>query len=169
VGDRVEIGVRFTEAAAVAEASGLAAEIEPDGQAPEPLAFERAPDDPALLTANFPAQRAGGYTLRITPATGTDAGAATRVSITNFRIEPPRRELDEPALNRALLADLARLTGGRVLDVAELGKLDESIAMREVTRTVEERDELWDAPLFYGIIILGLTAEWISRKIFRMV
>jgi hypothetical protein len=169
VGDRVEIGVRFTEAAAVAEASGLAAEIEPDGQPPEPLHFERAPDDPALLTANFLAERAGGYTLRITPATGVDAGAATRVSTTNFRIEPPRRELDEPSLNRALLADLARLTGGRVLDVAEVRKLDESIAMREVTRTVEQRDELWDAPIFYAIIILGLTTEWISRKIFRMV
>jgi hypothetical protein len=169
VGDRVEIGVRFTEAAAVAEASGLAAELEPDGQPPEPLAFERAPDDPALLTANFSADRAGGYTLRITPATGVDPGAATRVSTTHFRIEPPRRELDEPSLNRALLADLARLTGGRVLDVAEAGKLDASIAMREVTRTVEQRDELWDAPLFPAIIILGLTAEWISRKIFRMV
>jgi hypothetical protein len=169
VGDRVEIGVRFTEAAAVAEASGLAAEIEPDGQPPEPLHFERAPDDPALLTANFPAERAGGYTLRITPATGADAGAATRVSTTNFRIEPPRRELDEPALNRALLADLARLTGGHVLDVAEVRKLDRSIAMREVNRTVEQRDELWDAPIFYAIIILGLTGEWISRKIFRMV
>ena len=90
VGDRVAIGVRFTEAAAVAEASGLAAEIEPDGQPPEPLVFERAPDDPALLTASFPAERAGGYTLRITPATGVDAGAATRVSTTNFRIEPPQ-------------------------------------------------------------------------------
>jgi hypothetical protein len=169
VGDRVEIGVRFTEAAAVAEASGLAAEIEPDGQPPEPLHFERAPDDPALLTSNFPAERAGGYSLRITPATGVDAGASTRVSTTNFRIEPPRRELDEPSLNRALLADLARLTGGRVLDVSEVRKLDESIAMREVTRTIEQRDELWDAPVFYAIIILGLTAEWISRKIFRMV
>jgi hypothetical protein len=169
VGDRVEIGVRFTEAAAVAEASGLAAELEPEGQPPEPLAFERAPDDPALLTATFPAERAGGYTLRITPATGVDAGASTRVSTTNFRIEPPRRELDEPSLNRALLADLARLTGGRVLDLAELRNLDESIPMREVTRIVEQRDELWDSPLLYAIIILGLTAEWISRKIFRMV
>ena len=86
------------------------------------------------------------------------------MSTTRFRIEPPRRELDEPSLNRPLLADLARLTGGRVLDVAEVRKLDESITMREVTRTVEEREELWDAPLLYAIIILGLTAEWISRR-----
>jgi hypothetical protein len=169
VGDQVNVGVRYTEAAAVAEASGLAAELEIEGQPPEPLHFERATDDPALLAANFPAERAGNYTLRITPATGVDAGASTRVSTTTFRVEPPRREVDEPSLNRALLDDLARMTGGRVFDVPRVARLDEAIPMREVTRTTETRDELWDAPLLYAIIVLGLTAEWILRKLFRMV
>jgi hypothetical protein len=41
--------------------------------------------------------------------------------------------------------------------------------MREVTRTLENRDELWDAPLLAATIVLGLTAEWILRKWFRMV
>ena len=169
VGDQVSIGVRFTEAAAVAEASGLAAELEVEGQPPDPLVFERAPDDPAVLTATFPAERAGTYTLRITPATGVDAGATTRVSSTTFRVEPPRREVDEPALNRPLLTDLARLTGGRTFTVPEVNQLDASIPMREVTRTLEHRDELWNAPILSAIIILGLTAEWIFRKICRMV
>ncbi len=102
VGDQVTVGVRYTEAAAVAEASGLAAELEIEGQPPDPLTFERSPEDPALLTATFPAERAGAYTMRITPATGVDAGAATRVSSTTFRVEPPRREVDEPALEPPL-------------------------------------------------------------------
>ena len=169
VGDQVAVGVRYTEAAAVAEASGLAAELEVEGQPPEPLHFERAADDPALLTANFPAERAGGYTLRITPATGVDAGASTRVSTTTFRVEPPRREVDEPSLNRPLLTDLARMTDGRVFDLPGVNRLDESIPMREVTRTLEDRDELWDAPVLYAIIIIGLTSEWVLRKLFRMV
>ena len=38
-----------------------------------------------------------------------------------------------------------------------------------MTRTLETRDELWDAPLIFAAIVLGLTAEWILRKIFRMV
>jgi hypothetical protein len=169
VGDRVDVGVRFTETAAVAEASGIAAELEVEGQPPEPLVFERAADDPAVLNATFSADRAGAYTLRITPATGAEAGAGTRVSTTTFRVEPPQREIDEPALNRGLLSDLARMTGGKVLNVPDLSKLDSLITLREVTRTIEERDELWDAPLLYAIIILGLTAEWVSRKLFRMV
>jgi hypothetical protein len=169
VGDQVTIGVRYTEAAAVAEASGLAAELEVEGQPPDPLVFERAPDDPALLTATFPAERAGAYTLRITPATGVDAGATTRVSSTTFRVEPPRREVDEPSLNRPLLSDLARMTEGRVFNLPEVARLDQAIPIREVTRTIEDRDELWDAPLLSAIIVLGLTAEWILRKVFRLV
>jgi hypothetical protein len=169
VGDQVSVGVRFTEAAAVAEASGLAAELEIEGQPPDPLRFERAQDDPELLSASFAAEKAGTYTLRITPATSADAASAGRVSTTSFRVDPPRREIDEPALNRPLLTDLARLTSGRVFDLADLDRLDDSIPTREVTRTLEERKELWDAPLLAATIVLGLTAEWILRKWFRMV
>jgi hypothetical protein len=169
VGDRVTIDVRYTESAALAEASELAAELEIAGQPPDPLRFERVPEDPALLTASFPAQQAGAYSLRIVSATAAAAGSGARPSITTFRVEPPRREIDEPALNRPLLSELARLTGGRVFELTDVGRLDDAIPMREVTRTLETRDELWDAPLFYSTIVLALTAEWILRKRFRMI
>jgi hypothetical protein len=169
VGDRVSVSIRYIDPAATAEASELAAELEIAGQPPEPLRFERVPDDPTLLTADFTAERAGAYTLRVVPATATELGSGIRVSTTTFRVEPPRREVDEPSLNRPLLADLARLTGGRVIELSRAGKLDEAIPMREVTRTLETRDELWDAPLIFSTIVLGLTAEWILRKIFRLI
>ena len=169
VGEQVSVGVRFTEAAAVAEASRLVAELEVAGQPPEPVQFERAADDTDLLTATFPADKAGAYTLRISPATAAEAGAAVRVSTTTFRVEPPRREVDEPSLNRPLLNDIARVTKGRVFDFTTIDQLDDAIAMREVTQTLEDREELWDAPLLYATIVLGLTAEWILRKIFRMI
>ena len=41
--------------------------------------------------------------------------------------------------------------------------------MREVTRTLESRDELWDAPLLFTIIVVSLTVEWVLRKLYRMV
>ena len=101
----------------MAEAAELAAELEIAGQPPEPLRFESVPDDPGLLTATFPAEQAGAYTLRVVPATAADLGSGVRVSTTTFRVEPPRREIDEPSLNRPLLADLARLTSGRVFEL----------------------------------------------------
>ena len=63
VGDQVSVGVRFTEAAAVAEASGLAAELEVAGQPPEPLHFERAADDAELAHRDLPG-REGRRLLR---------------------------------------------------------------------------------------------------------
>jgi len=167
VGDQVSIGVRFTEAAAVAEAADLAAELEVAGQPPDPLRFDKVLDDPGLLTATFPAQQAGAYSLKIVAATA--AGSGVRPSVTAFRVEPPRREIDEPSLNRPLLTDLARLTNGRVFELKDVSKLDEAISMREVTRTIETRDELWDSPLLYSTIVLGLTIEWLLRKKYRMV
>ncbi len=169
VGDRVSVGVRYTDPAALAESSELTAELEIAGQPPEPLHFDKQPDDPGLLTASFPAQQAGAYSLRIVPVAAGDIGSGVRVSTTTFRVEPPRREIDEPALNRPLLADLARLTGGRVFELADVRQLDSSIPMREVTRTLETRDELWDAPLLFSALILSLTVEWVLRKVYRMV
>ena len=168
VGERVSIGVRYSDPTALAEAAELTAELEVAGQPPEPLRFEKSADDPAVLTAEFPTQQAGAYSLRIVPAASSDLGDV-KVSTTTFRVEPPRREIDEPALNRAMLADLARMTGGRVFEFADVGKLDEAIPMREITRTLETRDELWDAPLLYATIILSLTVEWVLRKLYRMV
>jgi len=169
VGDQVSIGVRYTEPTALNEATELAAELEIAGQPPEPLRFERVAEDPGLLSATFPAQQAGAYSLRIVSSTAADAGSGVRASTTTFRVEPPRREIDEPALNRPLLADLARLTNGRVFNLADVDELDDAISTREVIRTLETRDELWDAPFLYATIVLSLTAEWVLRKLFRMV
>jgi hypothetical protein len=169
VGDQVTADVRYTDPAALAEASELTAELEAAGQPAEPIRFERVPDDPAVLSATFPAQHAGSYTLRIVPATAAETGSGVRASTTTFRVEPPRREVDEPSLNRPLLAALARLTGGRIFDLGDAGKLDEAIRMREVTRTLETRDELWDAPILYAAIVVGLTVEWVLRKLNRLI
>ena len=49
VGDQINIGVRYTDPAALAEATELVAEIEIAGTPPEPLRFEKAADDPSLL------------------------------------------------------------------------------------------------------------------------
>ncbi len=170
VGDRVHASVRYNDPAALAEAAELTAELEAAGQPPEPIRFEKSTEDPALATAEFPAGQAGAYSLRVAPTSAPDlAGGEARVSTTTFRVEPPRREIDEPSLNRPLLAELARQTGGRVFELSDVDQLDAAVPVRETSRAIEERDELWDAPLLFGLIVFGLTAEWILRKRFRLV
>jgi hypothetical protein len=171
VGDTINIGLRFNQPGAVAESPALAAEIETPGQPPEPILFEQSADDPALLTAALPASKAGAYTLRVVSAAvaSSGGGASVRPSITTFRVEPPRQEIDEPSLNRPLLTDMARLTGGRVFELSQLDQLDAAIPIRQISRTIETRRELWNAPLLFGLALLCLTVEWILRKVYRMV
>ena len=86
VGDQVSVGVRYTEAAALAEATELVAELEIAGGPPEPLRFEKAADDPALLTAQFPAAQAGSYAISIVPTTAATAGSADIAASTSRRL-----------------------------------------------------------------------------------
>jgi len=169
VGEEVNVEVRYTDPTVVADPTALAAELEVADEPPEPVVFEKSPREPGLLTARFNPERAGEYALRIVTASGPTGAGRVRPSITRFRVEPPRRETDEPSLNRPMLEELARLTGGMTFRLDELDRLDPAIPMREVTRTLERREDLWDAPLFYATIVLGLTLEWILRKTSRLV
>jgi hypothetical protein len=41
--------------------------------------------------------------------------------------------------------------------------------VRRVARILEDRQEIWNAPLIFITILLALFAEWILRKRYRMV
>ena len=51
-----------------------------------------------------------------------------------------------------------------MFEIADISQLDAAIPMREVTRTLETRDELWDAPLFYMTIVICLTAGMAAEE-----
>ena len=38
-----------------------------------------------------------------------------------------------------------------------------------VARTLEDRQEVWDGPIFYGTLLAALFAEWVLRKRCRLV
>ena len=169
VGDRVSVGVRYTDTAALAEAAELTAELEIAGQPPEPLRFEKVPDDPGHAHGELPGPAGRGLFAQDCPRGDRRPGLGRARVNHDVPRRAARREIDEPSLNRPLLTELARLTSGRVFDLADVRRLDEAITMREVTRTLETRDELWDAPLLFSIIVLSLTVEWVLRKLYRMV
>jgi hypothetical protein len=47
-------------------------------------------------------------------------------------------------------------------------KLPAAFRTHEVARPLEYRDEIWDAPLVCGAVMLLLTLEWVLRKKYRM-
>ena len=76
--------------------------------------------------------------------------------------------MDKPAIDRALLDDVARAGGGQLFALADYRQIAESFKIKKVERVLEYRDELWDAPAVFSLLLICLTAEWILRKRSRM-
>lgn len=98
----------------------------------------------------------------LTPA---KEGEPARPLRTTFTVSPPEsRELIELETNQALLDDLAVRSGGRVFtpaDVAELRDLLANRSLVEVDRHAQKVYQWWGTLV---LVLLLLTAEWVSRK-----
>ena len=169
VGDRVILQSRQADDD---ELSGdllqFAGEIElPDGQK---MSVELAPSamDPEVVEASFLAEQSGAYQLRVLPELSGADEAGVRPATLDFRVEPPVREMDNPTLDRGLLEDITRASGGEMVTLADYRQLPSHITTKRVERVLQYRDELWDAPLLCAAIVLLLSGEWVLRKLYRM-
>ena len=76
----------------------------------------------------------------------------------------------EPAADYPALRRLAQETGGRVISPAEFGQLSRWLPNREVRVTLPPKvDTLWDSPGALILLVLFLTAEWVGRKLIRLI
>ncbi len=168
-GDQAVLRAEWIQLAAEAVAPAqLKGEVEgPDGQ---PVAIELAavPEHEGLLSATFPVDQPGSYLVRITPDAASGDESALRPATLTFRVQPRSQEMDKPVLDRALLDDITRAAGGRVFTLANLGELPAAFKVKRVERVLEYRDELWDAPALFGLLVVLLTCEWVLRKQSRM-
>jgi hypothetical protein len=82
-----------------------------------------------------------------------------------FQIAPPETsELSELHANRALLEDIARRSGGQLLEAEEAGDLLERLRQTIATRKVEVETRLSRSWWSLVLLLVLLTAEWIVRK-----
>lgn len=82
----------------------------------------------------------------------------------DFTVSDNNREYARAALNEPLLRDFSRETGGTYFSLAGLEQLPAALTERSARLTSLKEVELWCSPLFFGLIVLVLTAEWIVRK-----
>lgn len=78
-------------------------------------------------------------------------------------------ELRSPETEHELLATLAAETGGGVLTPDEVKLLPARLPNRAVTTVNPLTEPIWNTPLAFGLVVLLLTAEWIGRKLLRLV
>jgi hypothetical protein len=150
--------------------SELRGEVEVPGGAPIAIEFQPVADKEGTLEASFAVDEPGAYLVRVVPVmtAGGEADAAVRPATLNLRVEPRSHELDRPTLDRAVLEDMTRAAGGQAFGLADYRRIPEAFKVKQVERVLEYRDELWDAPLLFGMLVVALTAEWLLRKRCRM-
>jgi len=169
-GDRVTLRAEWLqhgdESPMVTDVSG---ELETSEGQIVPIEFQPVPDKEATLETSFAVESPGPYLVRVVPVSaGGEGNTGVRPVTMNFRVEPRSQELDRPTLDRALLDDMARSTGGRVMTLANYRQIPDAFKIKRVERVLEYRDELWDAPLLFGLLVVAITAEWVLRKRARM-
>ncbi len=169
-GERVIVRAKAIDSSEASTAvTDLHAEIELAGQPATPLELEALTDQVGVAEGSFTANEAGAYSVRVLPGNVSAAGdSAVRPATLNLRVENAHSELDRPKLDRALLEDLARPSDGSVIALADYEQIPDAFKIKQVGRVLEYRDELWDAPIVFGTLMIALTLEWLLRKRSRM-
>lgn len=113
---------------------------------------------PGLYEGYFTAPVAGRYRLE---ANENDKDVS---NTTEFQVAVVNEELSDTDMRLGGLQRMAQLTGGSVLDLGELAKLDELLDADALTTTVRSERPLWDNGLIAALLILLLGMEWFMRR-----
>ncbi|MGC4031967.1 MAG: hypothetical protein QM754_09585 [Tepidisphaeraceae bacterium] len=146
-------------------------EIELADRQPTPITLTPKAGDPGAFEATFDAAEPGQYFVRVWPGNAdvTNPAATPRAATMQFQVELPSAEYAHPALDRTGLETLAKATGGSVLGLEDFSRVSDSFKTRRVAHVLEDRQEIWDAPIIVSTVLLALFAEWVLRKKFRMI
>ena len=126
----------------------------------------RVEASPEEYTGSFQADKIGSFRARVAPLT-----PGMKELTRPFEIAAPQLELNEPALDRVKLTQLAANAEapGAVVEYAEARqKLPAMITSLARNVDVVNPRPVWDAPLALVVFVLLITLEWVLRKVFGM-
>ncbi len=160
-GESVVVTLRFSdEETAKSSAGSVPVEIMgADGAAVARLELAR---EGASATATMPVEKVGAFrAVASDPAFGSASAA--------FEVVRRDDELRRGDADHAALAELARRTGGEMLDASTVAKLPELLPRRARETDESVLKALWDTPAALAALLLLLGFEWIGRRILRLV
>ncbi len=114
--------------------------------------------NPAIFTTEFTPRETGRYMARVK----TPAGKMTETHFIVFRED---MEVTETAMDRAYLEQLAKASGGRMLDGSEISKVVEDL-LRESTdqAPLTRRIPVWDRIWILLLLCFLLGTDWYARR-----
>jgi hypothetical protein len=110
----------------------------------------------------FTPRDAGAYLAEanVTDRTGKELGHAQ----TGWVNDPAIEEFQSLAPNHAQMAELARRTGGEVIDWSQLDSLAKMLPNRYAPIVDEQTEPLWDQSGVFLAVLLCFLAEWGWRR-----
>ena len=155
-----KITVRRVDASSEADANSAPGAGEGFKQAV--LRAEPSPDVAGRYVVNFTAREAGGYlaTVEVTDQAGRLVGRAEA----GWVHDPAAEEFSSIRPNGALLDELARRTGGAVINAADLGALAERLVRAPAPITETWSRPLWHNPWVFAAVLGCFVAEWGWRR-----
>jgi hypothetical protein len=126
--------------------------------ASEALELSAVPDTPGLFQGYYAVEEAGHYTVRPPQADAPIANTA------EFDVQRVSLEQREPAMQQAMLAKAAELSGGQYLGLADLDELPDLLQGEPRTTVRRIERSLWDLPAVYIVIVVLLGLEWALRR-----
>lgn len=136
---------------ALPDGSSLAIDAEPEGR------------EPGSYAASYVARQPGPY--RVTATATAPDGAEVGRREAGWAAQPAADEFARLEPDRDWLADLARKTGGELVDGDRLPAFVASLASRDAPIQEPWVAPIWHQPLYFLVAIACLAAEWGIRRV----
>ncbi len=162
---RIDVRVRDAKFLPVDDAQiRLRVQRSGDPAQPQPvtLTADPSPTEPGLYHTSYLPRENGGY--RLEAEVVNDAGAKVAAADTGWSTDFAAAEYRSLAPDRALMEELARRTGGKVIAPSELGALARELPQRTVPLVEKLSRPLWHTPFFFLFALACLIAEWGLRR-----
>ena len=115
-------------------------------------------EDPALFLAELTPRATGRYSAKMVAPDG-------KTMTTHFMVFREDMESTETAMDRGYLEQLAKASGGRMLDPSEISKVvDDLLRGTAEQAPLIRRVPLWDRPWIYVLLCSLLGVEWYIRR-----
>ena len=125
------------------------------------IRFEGLPDTPGEHSVTWRPPAPGPYRVTVT---GRDAEDRTGAYMLDFVVGSAAPEFHRIEVDEAALRTLARLTRGRAYTQATAAGIPDELKSRRRQEFRRQEISLWNAPWFFVVLLLCLTAEWLLRK-----
>ena len=142
----------------------LHGEVQVGDEPPTQITLTPRKSDPHQYEAVFPVDKAGTHLVRVW-AGEPDMKAVTRAATLEVPVELPNLEFDNPTADFTTLQAIARVASdGKVFSLADTAGIPDAFKIQRVGRTLEDRQEIWDAPAIYGTMLIGADPRMDSQE-----